>query len=124
MDIQTWYNILQTMKKTNIDNGFLQEAIFRFNELAIINTENNELARLVGYNNDDEDVFFIFKTQDGSFFNIPCIGGYVFLSNLKTQNATSIEQGHGFFQYNDYERINNWLMGRLPLSERFYFFTD
>jgi hypothetical protein len=61
-----------------------------FNELMI---SFGELARCIGYGEDESDCYIITRRRDGSIVWNTCVGGYVWLDRLKGQGYVKSSNG-------------------------------
>lgn len=61
-----------------------------FNELMI---SFGELARCIGYGEDDMDCYIITRRRDGTIVWNTCVGGYVWLGRLKGQGYVKAHNG-------------------------------
>jgi hypothetical protein len=107
-----------------MQDNLYQEALAHFNEPVLIGFN---LARVVGYAEDDEDCYLIIrKPRYGQMFNegyewCTFVGGYTYLACLKDQNI--VTPLHPQFEgeiWTDYSRLDSLLeLNGAPKEEKF-----
>lgn len=76
-----------------------------------------EVARCIGYGEDESDCYIITRRRDGSIIWNTCVGGYIWLRCLKGQGYVRSTSGE---DWDDYFRLDNVLqINRCPREPEF-----